>query len=117
MKSILATSLALLPSIATEHAMLESALPPVGGTVHVAPAELTLAFSEAIEPRFSTVSVFWGRSDVSLGNGPIHTDAGDSKRLLVPVQKLQPGTYIVNWHAVSVDTHRTQGTYRFTIAP
>ncbi|MGH6674956.1 MAG: copper resistance protein CopC [Xanthobacteraceae bacterium] len=30
---------------------------------------------------------------------------------------LKPGIYIVSWHVVSVDTHHTQGTYKFTVAP
>ena len=30
---------------------------------------------------------------------------------------LPPGVYTVNWHAVSVDTHHTQGSFNFTVAP
>jgi len=30
---------------------------------------------------------------------------------------LKPGTYLVSWHVVSVDTHRTSGTYKFTVTP
>jgi methionine-rich copper-binding protein CopC len=47
----------------------------------------------------------------------MHGDPGDAERLEVPLRKLGPGTYTVHWRAVSVDTHRTQGTYRFTVAP
>ena len=29
---------------------------------------------------------------------------------------LKPGTYTVSWHVLSVDTHRTEGSYRFTVS-
>ena len=35
--------------------------------------------------------------------------------LLTPRQRLAPGNYRLNWHAVSVDTHRVQGTLSFKI--
>ena len=106
----------VLPTLAAAHAMLEKATPPVGGTVHAAPAELQLGFSEAIEPRFSKVAVT-GPGDAAVNAGALHTDPADPKHLLVPVAGLPPGTYTVTWHAVSVDTHRTEGRYRFTVAP
>ena len=31
-------------------------------------------------------------------------------------ESLPLGTYSVAWHATSVDTHQTDGTYRFTLA-
>jgi methionine-rich copper-binding protein CopC len=42
---------------------------------------------------------------------------GDPHRLAVGLAPLQPGQYTVNWHATSVDTHKTEGSYNFTIAP
>jgi methionine-rich copper-binding protein CopC len=38
--------------------------------------------------------------------------------LVTPVSApLKPGVYTVHWHAVSVDTHRTQGSFQFTVRP
>ena len=35
----------------------------------------------------------------------------------VPIAKpLSPGTYDVDWHAVSVDTHRVNGHFSFKVA-
>ncbi len=106
----------LLPTLAFAHAQLETAVPMVGGTVSVAPAELQLHFSEALEPRFCKVSVTTA-SGQSVTAGALHLDPHDGEALLVPVAKLSAGTYKVSWHAVSVDTHKTQGTYHFTVAP
>ena len=45
-------------------------------------------------------------------------EAGDQKVLIVPIAKaLAAGDYMVHWHAVSVDTHHTQGTFDFTVKP
>jgi methionine-rich copper-binding protein CopC len=33
------------------------------------------------------------------------------------LKPLKPGRYGVSWHAVSVDTHRTEGKYNFVVAP
>ena len=84
--------------------------------MHAAPRSLVLLFTEAVEPRFCRVAVLnqAGAAEVS---GSWHADPGDAKRLLVPVSRLDPGTYTVHWRAVSVDTHRSDGSYQFTVAP
>ena len=115
MKTAIALIL-LVPTLAQAHAMLESAIPPVGSIVHAAPAELQLDFSEGVEPRFSTF-VVTAPSGATVNAGAVHTAPGHAGQVLVPVTKLLPGTYTVTWHVVSVDTHKTQGTYRFTVAP
>ena len=116
MKILAASCALLIPVGALAHAMLEAASPAVGSTAHPAPAELQLSFSEAIEPRFSTVVVS-GAGGIAVTVGALRTDPANGKHLVVPVGTLQPGTYTVVWRAVSVDTHRTQGTYHFTISP
>jgi methionine-rich copper-binding protein CopC len=108
--------LLFVPGLAWAHAMLEEAVPPVGSTVASTPAELQLNFSESIEPHFTKVAVS-GPGGTKVAVGALHVDPADDKRLLVPVPALVPGIYTIVWHAVSVDTHRTQGTYHFTVAP
>jgi methionine-rich copper-binding protein CopC len=106
----------LVPGMAWAHAMLEGAVPPVGGTVAVAPGELHLHFSEGVEPRFTKVAVATA-AGAEVPVGPFHVDPADNKELLVPLPKLGAGTYTVTWRAVAVDTHRSRGSYRFTVAP
>jgi methionine-rich copper-binding protein CopC len=109
--SLLATTAALA------HAFLDHAVPGVGATVSSAPAELRLSFTQNIVPAFSSVKL------AAAGGAIIPTDkaaleAGSANTLHVKLPKaLTPGTYIVSWHVVSVDTHPTSGTYKFTIAP
>jgi methionine-rich copper-binding protein CopC len=112
----IATSLAFVfaSTTAFAHAQLEKAIPPVGGTV-ASPREIQLDFSEGVEPRFSGVTLTSsGGASVPLGRARV--EAGDAKVLIVPIAKpLAPGAYTVHWHAVSVDTHHTQGTFEFTV--
>lgn len=108
-----AIALALLPSAAIAHAMLDHASPRVGSTVAAAPKELTLWFTEKLEPAFSTADVRNAQGAVQ--SGKAHVDGSDRAELRVPLKALPPGTYIVTWRVLSVDTHRTQGTFSFTV--
>jgi len=115
-KLILAAAmLAALPARADAHAFLEHASPAVGSTVPAAPPELALNFTEAVEPLFSAVEILDPRGG-RVDTGKPHT-ADDGRRLIIALPKLGPGTYTVNWHVTSVDTHKTAGRFRFTVAP
>ncbi|HYA71564.1 MAG TPA: copper resistance protein CopC, partial [Roseiarcus sp.] len=50
--------------------------------------------------------------------GPLSVDPADDSVLIAKVVKtLPPGVYTVTWRAVSVDTHKTQGSFSFTVKP
>jgi len=98
------------------HAQLEKAAPPVGGTV-ASPTEIRLEFSEGVEPHFSGVTLT-SAGGASVPLGAAKTEASNPAVLIVPITKaLTAGAYTVHWHAVSVDTHHTQGTFQFTVKP
>ncbi|MGQ7178833.1 CopC domain-containing protein YobA, partial [Escherichia coli] len=47
---------------------------------------------------------------------PAKRNEQDQKQLIVPLaDSLKPGTYIVDWHVVSVDGHKTKGHYTFSV--
>ena len=112
----LAVVLALLPAAAQAHAFLDHASPKVGSTVANAPKELLLWFTEKLEPAFSTVEV---RSvqGVIVQSGKAQLAGKDGTELRVPLKALPPGTYLVSWRVLSVDTHRTQGSFTFKVGP
>lgn len=114
---IAAIVVSMIPTAALAHAMLQKAVPPVGGTVTVSPSEIRLLFSEGVEPAFSRIAL--AASDgAALPTGKPTVDPHNRSVLIVKVGKtLAPGTYKVDWHAVSVDTHKTQGNFTFTVAP
>ena len=102
---------------AQAHAMLKAARPGVGSTVTAAPRAIEIDFTEGVVPKFCGIVVKSAAGKaVALGK-PANGGAGAAS-LVVPVEgSLAPGVYTVAWHAVSVDTHRTQGSFRFTVAP
>jgi copper resistance protein C len=104
----------LLAQPALAHALLDRATPRVGSTV-AAPDAVTLRYTEPVEPVFSTVRVTdakGGRVD----DGKPKPEDGN-RVLVVPLKKLSPGTYTVEWHVTSVDTHKTEGRFSFTVTP
>jgi copper resistance protein C len=107
-------SVMLFPASARAHAMLDRASPLVGSTVTNAPKELVLWFTEKLEPAFSTIEVR-NMQGATMQSGNAQVDRADRTQLRVPLKSLPPGTYTVNWRVLSVDTHRTQGSFSFTV--
>jgi copper resistance protein C len=93
------------------HAHLQRAEPRVGGTVSPAPHEVSLWFTEGLEPAFSTLEVRdTGGERVDEGEAQI---TGSTMR--IGLQPLPPGTYKVFWRVLSVDTHKTDGNFSFRV--
>jgi methionine-rich copper-binding protein CopC len=96
------------------HAFLDHAEPHVGSTVAKAPAAVSIWFTQQPEPAFSRIEVY--DSDGKEVDGKdTHPDEKDAKELIVSLPALSAGTYKVVWHVLSVDTHKTQGDFKFTI--
>jgi copper resistance protein C len=96
---------------AQAHAFLDHASPLVGGTVASAPREVTLWFTQGLEPAFSRVEVSDSSgARVDQGNAQV---SGSTMR--VGLKPLAAGTYRVRWHVLSVDTHTTQGSFTFHV--
>ena len=93
------------------HAMLDNAIPPVGSAVASAPKEVVLTFNEKLEPAFSSIEVR-GADGAVVSNGKV---IAKGTQMRVPLKALPPGTYTVNWRVLSVDTHRTQGSFTFRV--
>lgn len=101
---------------AVAHAFLRTASPGVGSTVQTAPGEVAVTFTEGVEPRFSTIMVTDAHG-ARVDTGGVHLAQGADTRLIAPLRKLAPGAYTVVWHATSTDTHKTRGSFTFTVAP
>ncbi|MDQ0475086.1 copper homeostasis periplasmic binding protein CopC [Labrys wisconsinensis] len=102
---------------ALAHAHLTSAVPAENGTVATVPTELDLKFSEELNLKFTGVKVT-GPDKKAVATGAASLASGDETGLVVPISAtLAPGKYIVAWHALSKDGHKTHGTYSFTVKP
>ena len=96
------------------HAFLDHASPAVGSSLPTAPSFVTLWFTQDLEPAFSSVTVTNEAGQrVDLGNARI--PPGSPAELQIGLKALPPGTYLVSWHVVSVDTHPTEGTFTFEV--
>lgn len=113
---IAATASIALAGQAFAHAHLKSSVPAADSTVKQAPSELDLTFSEGLNLKFSGVTVT-GPDKTAVKTGAATLMDGDAT-LMVPVSdKLSSGKYTVQWHALSTDGHKTNGSYSFTITP
>ena len=108
----LACAIALASSgAALAHAALHHASPEAGSSVTESPREVTLTFTDSLEVAFSSV-------DVTDSSGA-RVDEGKSQvngnMIRIGVKTLSPGSYRVHWRAVSVDTHRSEGSFVFSV--
>lgn len=103
-------------SPAFAHAFLKNASPPVGSELPVSPTAVTITYTEGVEPAFSTIEVANAQGQ-RVDKADPHLVNGEQTRLAVDLPKLPPGTYTVTWHVTSVDTHKTEGTFHFTVSP
>jgi len=121
MRGILPAVIALTAAIGVTppgrgHAFLDHASPPVGSSVSASPAVVALWFTQDLEPAFSGVTVTNEAGQrVDLGNAQIPQSS--PAELQIGLKPLAPGTYLVSWHVVSVDTHPTEGTFTFEFKP
>ena len=105
-----------LPATAWAHAVLLRTVPAASVTVDAPPRQLSLTFSEAVEPRFAIVSVTdaAGRGQTA---GPPRRSAASPDTLESPLKRLAEGWYLVFWRAISADGHPVRGAFTFAIGP
>ena len=112
-----ATSAALSLSgviAAFAHAHLVRATPAEGGTVKSAPNEVTLKFNEKLEPVFSS-AVIRDSAGKQVDKADAHVDKVDRTVVRVSVPPLDPGVYTVEWRAMSSDSHKINGNFKFRV--
>jgi hypothetical protein len=103
--------LALATTAAQAHAFLDHASPLVGSTVATVPHEVALTFTQNLEPAFSSVEVM----DASGARVDQGKAAVSGNTMHIGLKAVGPGTYRVRWHALSVDTHTTEGSFTFHV--
>ena len=107
----IAAVLTVIASAAEAHAFLDHAEPRVGSTVPTAPRELSLTYTQNLEPAFSTVAV----TDANGMRVDLGKPSFNGTVMRVGLKPLSPGTYRVRWHVLSVDTHTTEGNFTFHV--
>ncbi len=102
---------ALANGAAQAHAMLDHAEPRVGNKVASPPHQVTLWFTQKLEPAFSSITVTNAAGE--------RVDSGKTRvsgnQMSVSLKSGGTGTYHVNWRVLSVDTHTTDGSFTFQV--
>jgi methionine-rich copper-binding protein CopC len=101
-------------TLARAHAFLDHAEPKVGSTIEKSPTEIKIWFTQNLEPAFSSLQIQNAQGQ-EVDKKDAHLDAKDKSLFIVSLPELSAGTYTVIWRVVSVDTHKTQGKFEFTI--
>jgi methionine-rich copper-binding protein CopC len=102
---------AIAATSVSAHPKLLSATPAANATV-ASPAHIELHFSEKLIPQMTGSDLVKGSAKVASTT----TVGADGKTMIVqPKTPLTAGSYSLNWHAVSVDTHRVTGIHKFSV--
>ena len=115
-RSTLTLALLILATPAFPHAFLARANPPVGSVLPASPPSVTITYTEGVEPGFSTIEVRDSHG-TRVDKADLHLTGNEGKQLSVSLPKLSAGQYTVIWHVTSVDTHKTDGQFNFSVSP
>jgi copper transport protein len=107
----------LLPAAASAHAYLIKTVPTVSGVLNVPPANVSLTYDEAVEPKFAIISVTNAAGEQKTA-GAVHRSEANPDTLVVPLRpNLPQGWYLIYWRAISVDGHPVQGAFTYAVGP
>lgn len=101
---------------ALAHAELVKSQPAPDASV-TSPTEIDITFSEGINLKFSGAKLA-DSMKMSVETGPAGLSKGGDTTLVIPVTKpLAAGEYVVTWHNLSKDGHKSKGSFKFTVKP
>lgn len=96
--------------MARAHAFLDHADPKVGSIV-AAPTQVKIWMTMDLMKSSSTLQVFNAKG-TEVDSKDVQVNAAT---MIVSLPKLPAGTYTVIWKAVAICTHKTSGTFTFTV--
>jgi methionine-rich copper-binding protein CopC len=117
---IAAAAATFVAAPALAHPKLVAANPAPNASVK-ATSQLRLTFSEALIAKFSGADVVMTEMPGMKMHAPMRVPATaalgpDNKSLVLALPKpLARGSYRLDWHVVSTDTHRVNGSYAFKV--
>jgi copper resistance protein C len=95
------------------HAFLDRAEPRVGSSVTSPPRQISLWFTQNLEPAFSGAQVR-DSAGARVDQGA-RVDSANRSLMRISLGPLRPGSYKVYWRVLSVDTHTTEGSFSFQV--
>lgn len=111
--TVTAAAILLLTAVpASAHAGLEAAAPADGAQLSTAPEEVTLTFTEPLNPEFVQLAVL-GPDGAPVTRGAARVDGPVVRQ---PVTSTADGAHTVAYRVVSTDGHPVSGQLSFTVA-
>jgi methionine-rich copper-binding protein CopC len=110
---LLAAALSISTGMAFAHAH-PKVMEPAVDSVGPAPAQISIRYTEGLEPKFSSIQVT-SDNGAAVTKAASVVDAADATHMTLALPALKPGVYAVHWVAIATDGHRTEGTYHFTV--
>ncbi|WP_274649347.1 copper resistance CopC/CopD family protein [Paenibacillus humicola] len=110
---VLAALLVVFPSAVSAHAELEQAVPLPNSQLKAGPQEVSLSFSEGIDPEALGLEVLDSKSRSVTSAKPAISK--DHKTLTLALPKLGDGVYTVSFQIISADSHPVSGSYVFVV--
>ena len=106
------------PVPAAAHAIILESVPPQEAVLSRGPERVLLRFNSKIEKQLSRVTLS------AEGDAPVRvaivTDGATGEsgpdRLVIPLQPLATGRYVIRYKVLSVDGHVTEGALRFNVS-
>ncbi|MCA0756120.1 copper resistance protein CopC/CopD [Paenibacillus sp. N4] len=103
---------ACLPGFVSAHAYISESSPYENAELESSPSVIRLTFTEKVDAKLSSVTLT-NAADGSSVSGKL--GSGGDSTLLYTIPKLEKGIYKVSWQVLSLDTHTTDGSYKFAV--
>jgi methionine-rich copper-binding protein CopC len=108
-----ATAMWLAAASASAHSK-PKVMVPAADSVVSAPASVSVVFTEALEPKFSSLQLTDEKGTV-VSKAASKLDPADAKHMTLELPSLAPGVYYVHWVTASADGHHMEGDYKFSV--
>lgn len=114
--SVFLLATALMPMLASAHAILVKSQPNKDETVTVAPKQIDLWFNDPVKSEYKALAVIDSEGK-RVDNHDVEQTLTDGSHIHATVADLPAGTYTVRYRVVSQDTHIVTGKFQFTVKP
>ncbi|MCL6601742.1 MAG: CopD family protein [Paenibacillus sp.] len=110
---LLLITLFWLPAPVSAHAKVQQSIPVANAKLQNSPTEVKIQYSEGFNADLSKITV---QDDTGKQiTGKLST--GPDRWLIYQIPTLPGGTYTVKYQVLSEDTHVSEGSFKFTVAP
>ena len=112
--ALCAALLAWDPGAAAAHAIILESEPAAGAKLIEPPARIYLRFNSKLEKRLSRVTL--AAADGRPVPMAVKADGSEkADRIVLPLEKLGPGLYLIRYKVLAADGHITAGALRFAV--